>query len=937
MIFPKNLPGRRSKTSVCTVGVLIVQLVFVAGTFPLQAFDPGIHETVSEDVLRDRGFDADSADEVGDSNYYTDTFEPSNAAAHADANQLGAASARLRAKRTTIGDSLNSCKRRDALDALGEALHTVQDTYSHSNAVDNGIAIPDLLGMVNGTAACSPPNFAPGGLVTGYFSVSGYLRGLIPPRNPRGQCSSTPANACCHYDLNKDNTGAQNGTRHGAALAAAATATGTYLDLVEQDIRNRFSAAQATQMIKILKKKQRTVMFVIDDTGSMSTDIAGVRSTVNGLINSFIAGDEAPTLGLVSFKDNVNNRGLICDVETLRGQVNGLFASGGDDCPEAMNSALLSAIFTFPTGRSDIQLQGGQIFSATDASSGDANLGPQVQAEASRRGITLDQILTGDCTSDFSEEGEEAGEQSQDAAFELSPPTVVTMDAPQLAVRSHTGDPLTSPSARVQLAALSEQTGGVLFNVARSEVDDVGPALLEIRNLDTAVLVTRRLALAPGVPLTLDIPVDDTIEQVTFLATSSTAATRPTLTVTRPNGSPANTTDPDVTARTLSTVVSLAVRTPAVGSWRVVMSGSGTVVLRAFARTGLRANGLRLLSEDVVPVRPEIELEDIDGQPLVGDTLAADVRFTTPVADADLSLVRNDGTVVASPLLLPLDGERRFRAQLTVPSESSLLLELTGSTLAGNPFVRQITSPVLPQTVAIRAEPGVSLGPVGGSAPIDLTITNRSTTAGTFVFVVSTPLGWGVTFLTGPVTVEAGATVTLSPGILVNVPATAPLDARNEMLIRLQDINGGTRRNSSSFTVIAGLSNSAPECDAAAASVASLWPPNHDFAPIGIVGVTDPDGDEVSIAVTGITQDEAVDAPGSGNTAPDGRGVGSATAEVRAERAGGGNGRVYAISFTAEDGNGGSCSGAVSVGVPKSQGSGAAVDSGQSFDSTVNP
>lgn len=744
MGLPKKRPDRRSKISALTVGVLIVQLVFVAGTSPLHAFDPGIHETVSETVLQGRGFDADSADEVGDSNYYTDTAEPSNAAAHADANQLGAASDRLRAKRTTIGDSLNSCKRRDALDALGEALHTVQDTYSHSNAVDNGIAIPDLLGMVNGSAACNPPNFAPGGLVTGYFSVSGYLRGMISPRNPRGQCSSTPANSCCHYDLNKDNTGAQNGGRHGAARAAAGAATGTYLDLVEQDIRDHFSAAQATQMIKILKKKQRTVMFVIDDTGSMSTDIAGVRSTVNGLINSFIAGDEAPTLGLVSFKDNVNNRGLICDVETLRGQVNGLFASGGGDCPEAMNSALLSAVFTFPTGRSDMQLQGGQIFSATDASSGDAFLGPQVQAEASRRGITLDQILTGDCTTDFSAaaEREEGGGQSQDAIIEETP-TVVAMDAPQRAVRSHTGDPLTSPSARVQLAALSEQTGGVLFNVARSEVDDVGPALLEIRNLDTAVLVTRRFDLAPGVPFAIDVPVDDTIEQVTFLATSSTTATRPTLTVTRPNGSPAATTDPDVTARTLSTVVSLAVKTPVVGSWRVVMTGSGTVVLRAFARTELRANGLRLLSEDIVPVRPEIDLEDIDGQPLIGETLFADVRFTTPVADADLRLVRNDGTVLDSPLLLPLDGERRFRAELTVPSESSLLLELTGRTVAGNPFVRQITSPVLPQTVAIRAEPGVSVGPVGASAPIDLTITNRGTTAGTFVFIVSTPLGWG--------------------------------------------------------------------------------------------------------------------------------------------------------------------------------------------------
>ena len=147
-------------------GAIWLAIVAVLGlvAFQLPAFDPGIHERATEAVLRARGFDVDSADEVGDSNYWTDTFESSSAAAHADNNQLGAASARLRSKRTFIGDSLNACKRRDALDALGEALHTVQDVYSHSNSVDNAIAIPDLLAMVNGTAPCAPPAFAPGGL-----------------------------------------------------------------------------------------------------------------------------------------------------------------------------------------------------------------------------------------------------------------------------------------------------------------------------------------------------------------------------------------------------------------------------------------------------------------------------------------------------------------------------------------------------------------------------------------------------------------------------------------------------------------------------------------------------------------------------------------------------------------------------------------------------
>ena len=372
------------------LAAVLTALSWLAAT-DAYAFDPGIHEAITEAVLRAQGFDDDSADEVGDSNFYTDTFEATSADAHADNNQLGPASARLRSKMQQVGTALDACKRREALDSLGEALHTVQDVFSHSNSVDNGHAV-DLLNMVNGTAACSLPNFAPGGLVTGYFSAFGFLTG--------NQCRGMPAGMCCHRDLNKDNTGAANGGRHGAARTAAEGATGQYLGFVEADIRSRFPGDRATQLLKMLKRKQRTVMFVIDTTGSMGNDIAGVKAAANQFLDQLVAGDEAPTLGLVTFKDNVTNLGLSCNIDALRGQINGLFASGGDDCPEAMNSALLSAIRTFPTGRGDILLRGGRILLATDASARDPGLGPVVQDEAFVRGISIDAILTGDCVAE---------------------------------------------------------------------------------------------------------------------------------------------------------------------------------------------------------------------------------------------------------------------------------------------------------------------------------------------------------------------------------------------------------------------------------------------------------------------------------------------------------------------------------------------------------
>ena len=133
-----------------------------------------------------------------------------------------------------------------------------------------------------------------------------------------------------------------------------------------------------------------------------------------------------------------------------------------------------------------------------------------------------------------------------------------------------------------------------------------------------------------------------------------------------------------------------------------------------------------------------------------------------------------------------------------------------------------------------------------------------------------------------------------------------------------------------------GTYNRSPDCSNASASVDTIWPPNNKFVSVEVQDVTDPDGDGLTITIDSIFQDEPVDSSGDGSFSPDGAGVCSSNAYVRAERAGSGNGRVYHIGFTAEDGMGGACSGEVLVSVPKSQGSnGAAVDDGAMFDSTV--
>jgi hypothetical protein len=133
--------------------------------------------------------------------------------------------------------------------------------------------------------------------------------------------------------------------------------------------------------------------------------------------------------------------------------------------------------------------------------------------------------------------------------------------------------------------------------------------------------------------------------------------------------------------------------------------------------------------------------------------------------------------------------------------------------------------------------------------------------------------------------------------------------------------------------------NRPPDCSDAYADPGCLWSPNHKLVAIDILGVTDPDGDPVTITITGITSDEPTasdEGAGGAKHAPDAAGVGENIAQVRAERSGGGNGRVYEISFAASDGIGGECEGSVVICVPHDQGGDdcECIDDGQIYDAT---
>jgi hypothetical protein len=72
--------------------------------------------------------------------------------------------------------------------------------------------------------------------------------------------------------------------------------------------------------------------------------------------------------------------------------------------------------------------------------------------------------------------------------------------------------------------------------------------------------------------------------------------------------------------------------------------------------------------------------------------------------------------------------------------------------------------------------------------------------------------------------------------------------------------------------------------------------------------------------VTEVSSNEPINGLGDGDTAPDWIVPGGLTVNLRAERAGGGNGRIYTLTVACQDNAGNIATKAMTVSVPKSQG-----------------
>jgi len=99
-----------------------------------------------------------------------------------------------------------------------------------------------------------------------------------------------------------------------------------------------------------------------------------------------------------------------------------------------------------------------------------------------------------------------------------------------------------------------------------------------------------------------------------------------------------------------------------------------------------------------------------------------------------------------------------------------------------------------------------------------------------------------------------------------------------------------------------------------------LWPPNHKMVQVAVTATATDNCDPAPHChITRVNSNEPVNGLGDGDTAPDWIITGDLTVDLRAERSGRGNGRIYRVTVTCADACGNSSVGNTAVTVPHDQ------------------
>ncbi|WP_375769385.1 Het-C domain-containing protein [Archangium gephyra] len=793
--------------------------------------------------------------------------------------------------------SLRAGEAQGARRQLGQALHTLQDFYSHSNWIESGHggALPSLWRSgepLPASAAaetptckeCEPVILSDGSL----FLDCG--RNLLTPLLTSGfyggenEVPAVPSK-CRHggpFDTGPGPSGGINKDTLYQPLSPHfrmhTEAADSALEASKQFIRDLQSQLTRNQL-ELLFGVGPTLTLAIGPTGGLGGLLAPLQAQLLQLVDSRLGTDQEPLrYVLVPFTDaSTGPLSVMHDPAEFKRLLGSLGTVAGGGCSGPSMAAALQAL-----GASG---KGGELFLFTREGTQDGHLAPQVSSLAWHQGTRIHAFLFGSC------EG------------------------------------LAGASLPPEYRQLTSETGGQLFRLQPLEAGPITHLIDATVRANTVHL----LSVADergGTRAVLPVPVDSTVSRVTFSLSGS-----PSLHLTRPDGSPVLGVEPGVQRVQLSTGVLVTVLEPAPGVWTATMEPPGEYSFDVLGESPVALDRFELVETAGRPGHQGYFA--LEGLPVLATPATAVARLSGGITSARVELRSPAGALLQELELTPAPGvPPRELTGTVVPPSSPFTVYARGTLPGGEPWQRVLTRRSQSQTVRLLAPPPRTLGP-GTRTSYTFQVEN-SGAPGTFRSTVRDDRR----FVTGvsPESFTLGSGERRSLTVQVEVPedvapGTADTLTATVESTTVESTSTAGARNFAVVTSVVGPKVTV-DCGGARPEAAVLWPPNHGFVPVGVDGVTSSDGSPVHITIDQVLQSEAPQAPAEASTCPDVRGLGASTVELRAERSGSGPGRLYLLRFTASTDTGAVCTGSVQVCVPHGK-KGTCPAARATFDSSV--
>lgn len=660
---------------------------------------------------------------------------------------------------------------KDARELLGKALHTLQDFYSHSNWVElQRGAYNSVLGVPGRplsepsivTAPCEdcvrnqcpdcPTHLkASADLTTGYYSLKIFdpifdffiaekFEDRVKPHNFKcshggkvemtlGTVRDGSAKGDKSAGINKDTKNCVISPHDTKHVAAAQAAT-----LATQKYLEDLQRLIKVKKMKVLLGGGTTLAMAIDTTGSMEDIILQVKQQAIQIVSSRIGTDEEPSnYVLVPFSDP--SVGPVISTEDpfeFMQAISGLTADGGGDCPELSMTGMLQAL-------NSMEDEDGELLMFTDASSKDASLVGAVEGIALSRSISISPMAFGSCS------------------------------------------PIDPAYVR-----LANNTGGQLFVLSVTEAGSI-TKLADFLNRTNAVDVLHVSGTLSGIAKTYDVPVDSTITRVTFSVSGTS-----TVTVTRPNNTVVQPTDPNVTNVPLGSGAVYSLTNMPTGTWRVTVNGTGDFSVRVVAESALDFSFFDFLDSSGLSMHGRFT--DIPGFPEVNQAGNVVAQVSASANTAQFAFRNPDGSALQSLSLTELGWAnedpapsfsvgpvRQFLGQVTPPA-TTFRTYVTGVDVNGVPYQRVKSTVTKPQTVKITPPTPVALTP-GQSTTYVFKVTNSGATD-TFSLTGVDDKGFLTSVSPATITLTNGQTADVS--VVLQPPASAGDKALDTLTLSAQ-------------------------------------------------------------------------------------------------------------------------------------------------------